>query len=413
MKLLRTFIDRHLEPLFDPKKGKLKVLFPVYEMVDTILFTPGSVTKRAPHVRDGLDLKRVMITVVFALIPCILMAIYNTGYQANLALGEMGELSEKGWQLGLIEFLGFGTSADVVLDCFVHGLLYFLPVYLVVMLTGGFWEVLFAVIRKHDVTEAFLVTGTLIALILPPNIPLWQVFLGTSFGVVIGKEIFGGVGFNFLNPALTARVFLFFAYPAEISGDQVWVALDGYTKATPLALGAEGGLEKILAAGFTWKESFLGLIPGSMGETSTLLCLLGACYLMMTGIGSWRIMLFVFLGMVSSSYLFNVLNQTGLIINPMFTLPPWWHLVLGGFGFGMVFMATDPVSAAMTEKGKNLYGFLIGILSMVIRVINPAFPEGIMLAILLVNVFSPVIDHFFIESNIKKRMSRYGKGKLS
>lgn len=269
------------------------------------------------------------------------------------------------------------------------------------MAVGGFWEALFASIRNHEIAEGFLVTSLLFPLILPPDIPYWQVALGISFGVVIGKEVFGGVGMNILNPALTARAFLFFAYPAQISGDKVWVAVDGISSATPLAQFADHSLT--VTAG--WWDSFIGLIPGSMGETSTLAALIGAVILIATGIGSWRIMLSILVGMIGMSLIFNTVGSS---TNSMFEVTPLWHLVVGGFAFGTVFMATDPVSAAMTSEGKILYGLLIGILVVLVRVVNPAFPEGMMLAILFGNVFAPIIDKIYINKNIKRRLARNG-----
>ncbi|MCW8848517.1 MAG: NADH:ubiquinone reductase (Na(+)-transporting) subunit B, partial [Melioribacteraceae bacterium] len=283
----------------------------------------------------------------------------------------------------------------------IHGALYFFPVYIVTLAVGGFWEALFASIRKHEIAEGFLVTSLLFPLILPPDIPYWQVAIGISFGVVIGKEVFGGVGMNILNPALTARAFLFFAYPAEISGDKVWVAVDGISKATPLAQFAD----QSIAITASWWDSFIGLIPGSMGETSALAALIGAFILIVTRIGSWRIMISILVGMVGMTLIFNFIGSS---TNSMFQVTPIWHLVIGGFAFGTVFMATDPVSAAMTENGKYLYGLLIGILVVLVRVVNPAFPEGMMLAILFGNVFAPIIDKIFINKNIKRRIARNG-----
>jgi Na+-transporting NADH:ubiquinone oxidoreductase subunit B len=397
MKSLRQFLDkfeRHFK-----EEGKLEKLFPLYEATDSFLFTSGRVTARASHVRDALDLKRVMIMVVYALIPCVYMALYNTGLQANLALTQMGAASTEGWRGYVISLLGAGISPASIVDNLVHGALYFFPVYFITLAAGGIWEALFAIIRKHEINEGFLVTSLLFPLTLPPDIPLWQVALGISFGVVIGKEVFGGTGRNIFNPALTARAFLFFAYPAQISGDTVWVAVDGITKATPLAEAADPGLTITVS----WMEAFIGTIPGSMGETSALACLIGAAVLLLTGIASWRIMLTVVAGMFCLSSMLNIIGST---TNPMFQLSPSWHLVLGGFAFGTVFMTTDPVTGALTSKGQYLYGFLIGILTVLIRTVNPAFPEGIMLAILFGNMFAPIIDRIFINANIKRRLMR-------
>jgi Na+-transporting NADH:ubiquinone oxidoreductase subunit B len=400
MKFIRNFFDKQGKNF--SKGGKLEKFSPLYEALDTFIFTPGTVTHHPSHIRDATDLKRVMITVVIAMLPAVFMGLYNVGYQANLVFSKLGEVPIQGWRLVLLSWLGIPFDPQSIFANLMLGTLYFLPVYIVTLAVGGFWEVLFAIIRKHEVTEGFLVTSLLFALILPPTIPLWQVAVGISFGIVLGKEVFGGVGMNILNPALTGRVFLFFAYPAEISGDAVWIAVDGVSKATPLAELSSSATQ----ISSTWMDAFLGFIPGSMGETSALACIIGAIILIITGIGSWKIMVSILAGMVSLSLFFNlvVTNNT----NPMFSISPQWHLVLGGFAFGAVFMATDPVSAAMTEKGKYIYGFLIGILVVLIRVINPAFPEGMMLAILFGNVFAPIIDRIFINANIKRRMIRYG-----
>ena len=381
------------------KGGKLEKFYPLYEAGETFLFTPGKVTKSGAHVRDFMDLKRVMFVVIIALLPAIFMAMYNTGYQANAAMAKLG-LAEipnwRGWVMGL---LGLGVNPASFMDNLIHGALYFLPVYIVTMTAGGIAEVIFAIVRKHEVNEGFLVTGMLFPMIVPPDIPYWQVAMGVLFGVVIGKEVFGGTGMNILNPALTGRAFLFFAYPAQISGDAVWVAVDGLSQPTALAQYADPNM----AVTFDWMQSFLGFIPGSMGETSTLACLFGALVLILTGVGSWRIMLSTVAGM---SILALILNTVGSTTNPMFAMTPMQHLVVGGFAFGTVFMATDPVSAAYTRQGQFLYGLLIGALCVLIRVINPAFPEGMMLAILFGNVFAPIIDKIFINQNIKRRLVR-------
>ncbi len=398
MKFLRRILDRQEKHFL--KGGKLERLYPLYEAIDTFMYTPGKVTRLGPHIRDVMDLKRMMVMVVYALIPTVLMALYNTGYQANLAIQQAGEAASMSWQKDVISALGIGFDPSSLFVNVIHGALYFIPVYIVTIAVGGFWEVVFAVVRRHEINEGFLVTSLLFPLILPPTIPYWQVALGISFGVVIGKEVFGGVGMNILNPALTARAFLFFAYPAEISGDKVWVALDGFSEATALARLADPAMEMATS----WMDAFLGFIPGSMGETSTLACLIGAALLIVTGVGSWRIMLSVLVGMVAMSWTFNLIGSE---TNPMFQVTPLWHLVLGGYAFGAVYMATDPVSATMTESGKYIYGLLIGILVVLIRVINPAFPEGMMLAILFMNVFAPIIDKVVINRNIKRRQLRH------
>lgn len=403
MKPLRTLLD-NLEPLF-VKGGKLERLYPLYEAADTFLYTPAITTQGRCHVRDGLDMKRVMITVVVALTPCILMAMYNTGFQAHLAMATSGLTQAPGWRGEVMTALGLGYSATDIVANFVHGALYFLPVFLVTQIAGGTCEVIFSTVRKHEINEGFLVTGMLYPLTLPPTIPLWQVAVGIIFGVVIGKEIFGGTGRNFLNPALTARAFLFFAYPAALSGDSVWVAMDGFSMATPLSVAATDGLAGVASA-FSWQDAFVGLIPGSMGETSTLACLFGALVLIVSGVGSWRIMIGMALGTLATILMFNTIGSE---TNPMFSLTPLWHLAIGGFAFGLVFMATDPVSAAQTNTGRWYYGALIGVMVALVRVVNPAFPEGTMLAILFGNVFAPLIDYYVVKGNIKRRVLRYAQ----
>jgi len=398
---IREMLER-LEPLFT-KGGRFEKYFAVYEMVDTFLYSPADTTRNAPHVRDALDLKRLMSYVVVALLPCILWSWFNTGYQANLALAELGAVKE-GWRGALLTTLGIGFDANSVVANMAHGFLHFLPIYLTTLIAGGLWEVVFATVRNHEVNEGFLVTSMLYTLVLPPDMPLWMVALGISFGVVLGKEVFGGTGKNFLNPALTGRAFLFFAYPAEISGDQVWVAVDGNSSATPLGMGTGGGLEAIINAGYTWWQAFIGLIPGSLGETSTLACLIGAAFLIYTRVASWRIIFGVFFGMVATSLVFNAVGSD---TNAMMAMPWQWHLVLGGFAFGMVYMATDPVSASMTNAGRWVFGMLIGFMTVLIRVVNPAFPEGMMLAILFANIFAPLIDYVVIQLNIRRRQRRH------
>lgn len=402
MKPLRRLLDR-LHPSF-ARGGKWERLYPLYEVVDTFLYTPETVTGRASHVRDGLDVKRMMVTVIVALIPCIVMALWNTGYQANQAMQDLGVTAIPNWRGAVIDVLGVGYSPESLAANLVHGALYFIPVFLVCNVVGGLWEALFAVVRRHEVNEGFLVTGMLFPLTLPPTIPLWQVALGISFGVVLGKEVFGGTGRNFLNPALTARAFLYFAYPKEISGDAVWTAVDGFSGATPLGVMAVAPVEQgMRALDVTWWQAFTGTIQGSMGETSVPACLIGAAILLVTGIGSWRIMLSMLLGALGFSAL---LYAIGSPTNPMFQMPPHWHLVTGGLAFGLVFMATDPVSATMTETGKWFYGALIGVMTILIRVINPAFPEGVMLAILFGNVVAPLIDWFVVQAHIRRRLTR-------
>lgn len=402
MKLIGGFLDR-IAPKFK-KGGALERWYPLYEAVDSFLYASGRMATGAPHVRDAVDMKRIMITVVIALLPCVYMAMWNTGLQANSALQALGIEAPAGWR-GII-MARVGCNPESLVANLVHGSLYFLPVYLVTMIAGGICELIFNIIRRHEISEAFLVTGLLYPLTLPPAIPLWQAAAGIIFGIVFGKEVFGGVGRNFMNPALVARAFVFFAYPAQMSGDTVWTAVDGFTKATPLgSLAASLPGRTMQSLDVTWSQAFLGTIPGSMGETSALACLVGAFILLATGIGSWRIMTAMLLGGLGISLVFWLVGSP---VNPMFGVPPHWHLVLGGFAFGLVFMATDPVSAANTVAGQWLYGLFIGSLAIVIRVLNPAFPEGVMLSILLGNILAPLLDYFVIRANIKRRMVRHG-----
>lgn len=403
MKLLRTMLDR-LEPHF-LEGGRLHRYHPLFEAADSFLYTPATTTQGGLHVRDALDQKRMMMVVVIALLPCIAFALFNTGYQAHLAVEQGGQLLDT-WQTRFYLSLGLPVSSASLAGCMVHGALYFLPVLVVSYAVGGLFEVLFALVRGHEINEGFLVTGALIPLILPPGIPYWQVAMGTAFGVVIGKEIFGGTGMNFLNPALVARAFLFFAYPAQISGN-VWVAAttaDGTSGATWLASLAEGAGH---LPGLTWWDAFVGRIPGSMGETSTLAVLFGAGLLLLTRVGAWQTMLGVLVG---TAVMATGLNAIGSDTNPMMAVPFHWHVVLGGWAFGTVFMATDPVSSAFTSTGKLVYGALIGLLCVLIRVINPAYPEGMMLAILFMNMFAPLIDHAVLAANRKRREARYATG---
>ncbi len=407
---LRKFIDKRVAPHFHDG-GRLQRYYVFYEMFDTMLYSPASTTRSTAHVRDGIDLKRVMMTVWFAALPALLFGMYNVGYQANLQIVEFGYDPIPGWRAELV-MLATGFDHTNPASNFLHGAVFYVPIFIVTYLGGFIWEGLFAWKRGHEVNEGFFVTGILFTLILPPTIPLWQVFIGISFGVVVGKEIFGGTGKNFLNPALVGRAFLFFAYPAQMSGDAIWTAVDGYSGATPLALAAAGELD--FSVGLTasasanhvdlsWMQTSLGGIQGSIGETSTLIIALGAIVLLVTRIASWRIMLGMFLGMVVLASLFNAVGSE---TNPMFAMPWYWHLTLGGFAFGLVFMATDPVSAAMTDTGKWIFGVLIGVMVVLIRVINPAFPEGVMLAILFGNLCAPLIDYFVVRANIRRRVRR-------
>ena len=406
MRRLRAWLDR--QAVHFEKGGRLERLHALYEVADTFLYTPPSVTGGGAHVRDAIDLKRMMMIVVIAAVPCVLMALYNTGLQANLALDPAGAGALEGWRHAVIRALGVGYSPASWVANFVHGALYFLPLYVVTMAVGGAWEVLFSMIRRHAVNEGFLVTGLLFPLILPPTTPLWQAALGISFGVVLAKEVFGGTGMNFINPALAARAFVFFAYPAEMSGDKVWTAVpqgaavDGFSGATLLAQ-MRVMTEPFAAQGHSWWNAFIGLEPGSMGETSAAACLIGAAILIGTGVGSWRTMAGVALGTVAMALALNAVGSAG---NPWLGVPFWWHMVLGGWAFGTVFMATDPVTSPFSERGKWIYGLMIGVLVVFIRVTNPAYPECMMLVILFMNVVAPIIDYALVQSNIKRRMKR-------
>ncbi|MEY8882104.1 NADH:ubiquinone reductase (Na(+)-transporting) subunit B [Donghicola sp. XS_ASV15] len=395
---LRSFFDR-IEPSFE-KGGKYERYFPLYEMVESFLFTPKTVTTAAPHARSYIDMKRIMTYVVIATIPCILFGLYNTGLQTNLAIAEHGA---SGWRAAIIEGLGIGFNASNPLANMLHGLLYFLPIYIVTLVAGGFWEVVFATVRRHEVNEGFLVTSMLYTLILPASTPLWQVALGISFGVVIGKEVFGGTGKNFLNPALVGRAFLYFAYPAYMSGDTIWTPVDGFSGATALAVSASEGAAALPEYGITWMDAFVGTIQGCIGETSTIACLIGLAFLLATRIANYRMVVGCLLGMIAFS---SLLNWIGSDTNPAFATPWYWHLVMGGYAFGLVFMVTEPVSGSHTNLGRYFYGALIGFMVVMIRVINPAFPEGMMLAILFGNVFAPLIDYFVVQANIRRRARR-------
>ncbi|SKA47123.1 NADH:ubiquinone reductase (Na(+)-transporting) subunit B [Enterovibrio nigricans] len=402
-------IEHHFEP-----GGKHEKWFALYEAVATLLYTPGQVTKRGAHIRDSIDLKRIMIMVWMAVFPAMFWGMYNTGHQAISALNVMysGEqlatIIGGNWHYWLTEMLGGSLSAEAGWgSMMLLGATYFLPIYATVFLVGGFWEVLFCMVRKHEVNEGFFVTSILFALIVPPTLPLWQAALGITFGVVVAKEIFGGTGRNFLNPALAGRAFLFFAYPAQISGDLVWTAADGFSGATALSQWAVGGqgalLNNVTGAPISWMDAFIGNIPGSIGEVSTLAILIGGAMIVAMRIASWRIIVGTMIGLVATATLFNIIGSS---TNPMFSMPWHWHLVLGGFAFGMMFMATDPVSASFTNKAKWWYGILIGAMAVMIRVVNPAYPEGMMLAILFANLFAPLFDNLVVQGNIKRRLAR-------
>lgn len=384
--MARKNLFERIAPAFG-REGRFAALYPLYEAVATIFYSPAYVTARPAHVRDPIDLKRVMIFVWLAVFPAMFFGWYFVGARA----AEAAAVEQGLW-------------TDLWVGARVH-----LPIYLVAFVVGGFWEVLFAIVRKHEVSEGFFVTSILFSLILPPTIPLWQAALGISFGVVIGKEVFGGTGRNFVNPALAGRAFLYFAYPAQMSGDSVWTAripghafVDGYSGATALADASANGIHA-MAEHTAWLSAFWGDLGGSVGEGSTFAIALGGVFLVLTGIASWRIIVGVLVGATAVSLLFNAI---GSATNPMFAMPFWWHFVLGGFAFGTVFMATDPVSAAVTNAGRFVFGILIGVMTILIRVVNPAFPEGIMLAILFANCFAPIIDYFVMHANIRRRKAR-------
>lgn len=401
MKALLDYIER-IEPDFEPG-GKYEKWYALYEAVATIVYTPGYVTKGVTHVKDGIDLKRIMSYVWLATFPAMFFGMYNIGLQASTAIAN-GAMMPDTWQGALFTMLmGPLTGTDSGIAMFIYGACWFVPIYATTFIVGGFWEVLFASVRKHEVNEGFFVTSVLFALTLPATIPLWQVALGITFGVVVTKEVFGGTGRNFLNPALSGRAFLYFAYPAQISGNTVWTAADGFSGATLLGQAAAGDLNYGNTA--LWWDSFFGFIQGSVGEVSTLMVMLGGLAIIYMRIASWRIVSGVMIGMIAFSVL---LNLVGSETNPMFAMPWYWHLVIGGFAFGMFFMATDPVSASFTDKGKWAYGILIGVMVVLIRVINPAFPEGIMLAILFANLWAPLFDYFVAEGNVNRRLARVG-----
>jgi len=369
-------------------------------MIETIFFTSNTVTKVAPHARSFVDMKRIMTYVVISTIPCVLWALYNTGFQTNTALSTLNINEIAGWRIYLLQLTGLGIDPTSIVSNVSHGLLYFLPIYITTLLAGGICEVVFATIRGHEVNEGFLVSSMLFALTLPASTPLWQVALGIAFGVVVAKEVFGGTGKNFLNPALTGRAFLYFAYPAYMSGDSIWTPVDGFSGATSLGLSASEGYESLSNYGITWTDAFLGTIQGSLGETSTLACAIGLCFLLLTKIANYRMVVGCLFGMVAFS---SFLNWIGSDTNPMFSMPWYWHLVIGSYAFGLVFMVTEPVSGSHTNLGRYIYGALIGFMVIMIRVLNPAFPEGMMLAILFGNIFAPLIDHFVVMANIKRR----------
>ena len=412
LKKLIEDIEHHFEP-----GGKYEKWYPLFEATATLFYTPGTVTQKSSHVRDSVDLKRIMIIVWFAIFPAMFWGMYNAGHQAVVALNhlysgdQLAAVISGNWHYWMTEMVGGSLDASAGWGSkMLLGASYFLPIYAVVFAVGGFWEVLFCIVRRHEVNEGFFVTSILFALIVPPTLPLWQAALGITFGVVVAKELFGGTGRNFLNPALAGRAFLFFAYPAQISGDVVWTAADGFSGATALSQWAHGGagalIHNVTGEAISWWDAFFGYMPGSIGEVSTFALIIGAAIIVYTGIASWRIIAGVMIGMVATSFLFNIIGSD---TNAMFNMPWHWHLVLGGFAFGMFFMATDPVSASFTNQGKWAYGILIGLMCVLVRVVNPAYPEGMMLAILFANLFAPLFDHVVIEKNVKRRLARYGK----
>jgi Na+-transporting NADH:ubiquinone oxidoreductase subunit B len=434
--MLRKLIESGRK-LYHAPGSKLHKVWPLFDAFETFLLTPGTTTpKTGPHVRDYLDLKRTMFTVIVALLPCLVFSIWNTGHQHFAALAGMsGDGTSTPYVAGWLQALLFGSAyapqvaSPGLVDEVVFGLQQMLPILIVSYGVGLNIEAVFSVLRNEEVSEGYLVTGMLIALIVPPSIPLWQLALAVAFSVVLCKEVFGGTGMNIFNPAMMARAFLFFAYPGQMSGDSVWVAgngkmglIDGYSGATPLAVAAQAKLagnhfpeeglilaesaaDAIQKAGYSWWDMFVGTIPGSAGETSALCALLGAVLLVVTGIGSWRTMVSGVIGLVAMSM---VLVLTAGHLDGIGGLPPHWHLVCGGFAFGIVFMATDPVSSPETDVGKWIYGFLIGAVTVLVRCVNPAYPEGVMLSVLLMNAFAPAIDHFVVQANIRRRRARLG-----
>ena len=385
--------------------GKLAKWFPIFDAVENFVFSSKTKTKNPIHVRDAVDIQRVMVIVWLSTFPAMFFGMYNVGNIGLDYIAQAGLNSTNDWHHFLISFTGYDQT---FFNRIWFGASYFIPIYVVTFAVGITWEIIFAVIRKHEINEGFFVTSVLFALSCPPDLPLWQAAIGITFGVVIGKEVFGGTGKNFLNPALTGRAFLYFAYPSQLSGDKVWIAglqdnqitPEGYSGATPLAYAAEGGTTSV-QDNFSWSDAFFGFIPGSIGETSVLAIGIAMVILLATKVASYRIILGTLVGLI---FMTSILNIVGSDTNPMFDLPFYWHMVIGSFAFGLVFMATEPVSGSGTNTGRWLYGFIIGVMVVLIRVINPAFPEGMMLAILFANLLAPVIDHMVTTSNINKRM---------
>ena len=389
--LLKKVLDKYRNNF--EEGGKLEKLYPIYEATDTILFSTNEVTENGPHIRDSIDTKRVMILVVISLLPLYVFGAINIGFQNSIAIG----LERSNW------------------ENFWFGFYKILPIIIATFTAGAFWELLFAVVRKHPVSEGFLVTCALIPLTMPAGIPLWQIVVATTFGIVIGKEIFGGVGMNIFNPALMARVFIFFTYPTKISGDKVWVlGPDGYSGATALSIPAAELNQDALTLlnnfnqfDYSWWNMFWGWIPGSIGETNKFLIIIGALFLAYIKVVNWRVMFGAVLGLVATAIITNLVAPFSS--NSMFTIPPHYHLVMGSFLFGAAFMATEPVTGCHTNQGRWVYGILFGSLTVIIRAINPAYPEGVMLSILFVNAFAALIDWFVIQANIKRRKARYAQ----
>jgi len=389
--LLKKVLDKYRNNF--EEGGKLEKLYPIYEATDTILFSTNEVTENGPHIRDSIDTKRVMILVVISLLPLYVFGAINIGFQNSIAIG----LERSNW------------------ENFWFGFYKILPIIIATFTAGAFWELLFAVVRKHPVSEGFLVTCALIPLTMPAGIPLWQIVVATTFGIVIGKEIFGGVGMNIFNPALMARVFIFFTYPTKISGDKVWVlGPDGYSGATALSIPAAELNQDALTLlnnfnqfDYSWWNMFWGWIPGSIGETNKFLIIIGALFLAYIKVVNWRVIFGAVVGLVTTAILTNLVAPFSS--NSMFTIPPHYHLVMGSFLFGAAFMATEPVTGCHTNQGRWVYGILFGSLTVIIRAINPAYPEGVMLSILFVNAFAALIDWFVIQANIKRRQARYAQ----
>ena len=398
MKAWLRSLNKTIKPRFMPGGAQAK-WFPIYDALENFIFSSTHKTTNPIHVRDSIDIQRIMVIVWLAAFPAMFFGMYNIGNQTLDYLTLVGSANTNDWHHALINLVGY--SNDSFLTKMWIGAVYFVPIYAVTFAVGILWEILFAVVRKHEINEGLFVSSILFALSCPPDLPLWQAAMGITFGIVIGKEVFGGTGKNFLNPALTG------AYPSQLSGDKVWIAglsdtgitPEGFSGATPLGYAAEGGLQG-LSDNFSWFDAFIGNIPGSVGETSVIAIGIAMLILLGTGVASYRIILGTFLGMIVMS---SILNIVGSDTNPMFQVPWYWHLVIGSFAFGLVFMATEPVSGSGTNAGRWIYGALIGVTVILIRVINPAFPEGMMLAILFANLFAPVIDHMVVSNNIAKR----------